>query len=205
MHKNHFETFKKAKKFARSLNLDNRRSWLQYSMSGKKPTNIPATPYLIYKNKGWISWGDWLGTGEIASKNREFLPFKKALKFVRSLDLNNFVEWRQFCTSEKMPIDVPSNPNKLYKDKGWISWGHWLGTKNISPQKRTFKPFKRARIFARSLKLHSQSAWKLYSKSGSRPEDIPAAPHKVYLDKGWISWGDWLGTGNIATQSVKAK
>jgi hypothetical protein len=28
-----------------------------------------------------------------------------------------------------------------------------------------------------------------------RPMDIPAHPQPVYADGGWVSWGDWLGTG----------
>jgi hypothetical protein len=27
-----------------------------------------------YRNAGWISWGDWLGTGFIANSKKEFRP-----------------------------------------------------------------------------------------------------------------------------------
>lgn len=26
-----------------------------------RPNNIPANPSQVYKDKGWTSWGDWLG------------------------------------------------------------------------------------------------------------------------------------------------
>jgi len=29
---------------------------------GKKPDDIPDVPNQGYKNKGWVSWPDWLGT-----------------------------------------------------------------------------------------------------------------------------------------------
>jgi hypothetical protein len=28
----------------------------------KKPDDIPASPDGTYKKKGWLNWGDWLGT-----------------------------------------------------------------------------------------------------------------------------------------------
>ncbi|MCS5712780.1 integrase repeat-containing protein [Candidatus Berkiella aquae] len=200
-----FFSFKKARLFARSQKLNSREAWLEYSKSGRKPNGIPATPYLVYKNEGWISWGDWLGTGVIASQKKDFRTFKKALVFARSLKLGGFSDWMHFCKSGNRPKDIPSSPNQIYKNKGWTSWGDWLGTSNVAPQKRTFQSFKMARSFAQSLKLTAQSDWKRYCKSACRPYDIPAAPHKVYNGKGWKSWGDWLGSGNIATQSMKAQ
>ncbi|MCH8286494.1 hypothetical protein IIB79_08220, partial [candidate division KSB1 bacterium] len=43
-----------------------------------------------------------------------------------------------------------------------------------------------------------------YSKwahSPKRPLDIPSSPSKTYQKK-WIGWGDWLGTGTIAPQTI---
>jgi hypothetical protein len=30
------------------------------------------------------------------------------------------------------------------------------------------------------------------------PADVPANPRGVYLNNGWSSWGDWLGTEKVA-------
>ncbi|MBN9289503.1 MAG: hypothetical protein J0H47_16365 [Gammaproteobacteria bacterium] len=166
---------------------------------------IPASPHLAYKEKGWVSWGEWLGTGIIAPQNRKFRSYKQARQFARSLRLNGVSDWQMFCKSGNRPDDIPSRPNSTYLGQGWISWADWLGTKNVAPQNRVFRDFKKARAFARALKLNAQSDWKEYCKSGSRPTDIPAAPHKVYRNLGWISWGDWLGTSKIATQLIKFK
>ena len=43
-------------------------------------------------------------------------------------------------------------------------------------------------------KLKNQKEWKDFSKSDRKPDNIPAAPHKVYKGKGWTNLGDWLGT-----------
>jgi site-specific recombinase XerD len=59
--------FEKAKAFVHKLQLKNAREWFAYC-SGKlndkekKPQDIPATPHIIYKKKGWKNWYDWLGT-----------------------------------------------------------------------------------------------------------------------------------------------
>ena len=38
--------------------------------------------------------GDWLGTSNIASHLREYLSFKEARAFARSLNLKSEAEWR---------------------------------------------------------------------------------------------------------------
>jgi hypothetical protein len=42
------------------------REWRAYTKSGKKPPDIPANPYVVYKEE-WKRMGDWLGTGTVAS------------------------------------------------------------------------------------------------------------------------------------------
>ena len=60
------------------------------------PSDIPASPDNVYKDKGWISWGDWLGTGTIAPNQRKFRKFREARIFVRELNLKTLAEWRAF-------------------------------------------------------------------------------------------------------------
>jgi len=85
------------------------------------------------------------------------------------------------------------NPQRTYKDKGWINWGDWLGTGNIASYLKAYRPFKAARTFARSLKLKSGTEWREFAKSGNLPDDIPVNPNKTYKDKGWSGMGDWRG------------
>jgi len=75
-----------------------------------------------------VNNGDWLGTGTVAARLREYRPFKKARAFVRSLNLKNRDEWRTYVKSGKLPVDIPATPNQVYKDKGWAGMGDWLGT-----------------------------------------------------------------------------
>ena len=194
-----YRSFKEARKFVRTLGLKTQKEWFSFCKSGKKPDDIPITPYNIYKNKGWKSLGDWLGTGRIADQNKIFRDFVKARKFVRALKLKNQPDWSKYCKSGKKPADIPTTPERVYKNKGWKSLGDWLGTKNIANRYVVFRNFKDARKFARSLKLKSGREWQEYCESGKKPDDIPKSPDQAYK-KEWKNWGDWLGNQNIQPQ-----
>ncbi len=158
--------------------------------------------------KGWVNWGDWLGTGNVANTLRVFQPFKRAHAFARSLKLKSEAKWRSYCENKlpgkpKKPDDIPIYPGDIYHGKGWVGIGDWLGTGTIPPRLRTFRPFKQAHAFARRLKLKSGTEWRAYCKGQlkgkpKKPDDIPANPDKYYRGEGWVSRGDWLGTGRIA-------
>ena len=197
-HNKVYRSFKEAREFARSLGLKSHKEWREYSKSGKRPKDIPSAPWNTYK-KEWKGLGDWLGTGAIAPKDREFRSFREARKFVRPLGLKNSKEWNEYSKSGKRPKDIPSCPEKTHKEE-WKGYGDWLGTGNIANFNKKFRSFKEGRKFARSLGLKSSAEWKEYAKSGERLKDIPSNPGTVYKED-WKGWGDWLGTGNIATSS----
>jgi len=195
-----FLSFELARAFVQTLGLKNARAWSLYCKSGNKPPNIPTAPDKTYEHSGWISWGDWLGTGSVSLQNKQFRSFEEARKFVRSLKLKNHSEWIRYCKSGEKPEDIPVNPNIAYKNDGWISQGDWLGT-NKKKRSTIFLPFELARMQARALNLKSRAEWNVYSKSAQRPENMHSSPDRYYNNKGWISWPDWLGTA--ATTIVK--
>ena len=127
-----------------------------------------------------------------------FLPFKQALRFVRTLNLKTQKEWKEWCRSGSRPINIPSNPHTAYKADGWQGCGHWLGTGKVN--KHLFLPFKSALAFARALGLKSTKEWENWRKSAARPSNIPLSPQNVYRDDGWEGYGHWLGTGNAHTK-----
>jgi superfamily II DNA or RNA helicase len=195
-----FKPFEKGREFARNLKLNSKKEWSYLVKAGKLPKNIPTAPSITYNNKGWKSWGDWLGTGKVANQYKIYRPLEDAKKFIKSLNLNSRKEWLNFTKSGKSPNDIPANPRQTYKNKGWKSWGDWLGTGTIATHQRTYRTYKEARGYAHKLNLKSIEEWREFSKSGNLPEDIPANPYQTYKNKGWIGVGDWLGTGKIANQ-----
>ena len=87
-----FRIFSDTKIFVHSLNLKSLGEWWEYCKSGNKPDDIPSTPHEQYKDKGWINWGDWLGTYTITDRNRKYRPFNEAREFVHSLNLSDAEE-----------------------------------------------------------------------------------------------------------------
>ena len=53
----------------------------------------------------------------------KFLPFEEALAVARSLGLASVFEWREWCKEGMRPPNVPSTPNRTYKDGGWQGTG----------------------------------------------------------------------------------
>ncbi len=182
--------FREAKSFVQKLGLKSSQEWNEYCNSGKKPASIPRGVARIY-GSNWKGWGDWLGT--VTLVERTFRPYQEAKVYTKSLGLQNRNQWRSFARNNKLPIDVPTNPEGTYK-REWKGWGDWLGTGNVRNADRNFRAFEEARAYVHSLDLKNKGDWASYSKSEDRPPDIPALPPRTY-QKLWKDWGDWLGTG----------
>jgi len=193
-----YRGFREARAYARSLNLRTGDDWRDFKRNGALPEDIPANPDEVYRDSGWQSWGDWLGTFYIASRHRSFRSFNDARAYVRGLGLRSATEWSLYIKSGQLPNDIPRNPHKVYADKGWLGFGDWLGTEAVATSRRSYRTFPEAREYARSLKLRSQKHWFDFARTDERPQDIPAQPEQTYAGRGWSGWGDWLGTGNIA-------
>ena len=166
-------------------------------MNGLKPVDIPYDPRNFYKDSGWISMGDWLGTNYIHGSKRTYKQFICARSYIRKLNLKNWAEWENYRKSSDRPKDIPFSPDRVYKDCGWNGLSDWLGANLIT---RNFRSFNEARKFVRKLKLKNQKEWIKYCKSSYRPNDIPTNPSRSYKDSGWVSMSDWIGVSYISTQ-----
>jgi superfamily II DNA or RNA helicase len=197
--------FYTAREFVRSLGLKTGKEWKLYCKSKNKHPLIPLNAQRRYQSQGWVSMGDWLGTNSVANYNKLFREFSLAREFVRSLNLSGQKEWIAYCKSGNKPSDIPHSPHNTYKNKGWVSYGDWLGTRKIATRNIVFLPFTEARSYVRKLQLLNQKSWSQYCKSRNKPPYIPSNPQKEYKNKGWSSLGDWLGTGNVAAHLIVFK
>jgi hypothetical protein len=87
----------------------------------------------------------------------------------------------------------------VYADSGWNGWGDYLG--NGQAPRGNYLPFKEARAFVHKLELASEDEWRVYCRSGKKPNDIPSTPGKVYGISGWIGFSDWLGNGRTLREN----
>jgi superfamily II DNA or RNA helicase len=190
-------SYQEAKEFVSKLGLKNQTEWKVYCMSGNKPYNIPNSVYAVYKkNNEWISWGDFLGTKSIAPQNRIYLSYEEAKEFVSKLKLKNAEDWFIYSKSGNKSDNIPANPSSVYKNKGWISWSDFLNKGFKDSKNRPYLLYEEAKEFVSKLNLKNQEEWKTYTKSGKKPDNIPANPSYSYRNKDWISWSDFLNNKN---------
>jgi Phage-integrase repeat unit len=128
--------------------------------------------------------------------DKNWRKFEESRAFVHTLGLKSQAEWASYHKSGDKPSDIPSNPNRTYKNE-WKGMGDWLGTGAIAPFEMQFRSFEEARQYVHTLGLKNHTEWINYCKSGNKPTDIPSGPNSTY-EKEWKSWDDWLGTGYIA-------
>lgn len=191
--------FEEARNIARAFGLQSYTEWRHFSKTKEKPLNIPSNPYDVYKEDGWVSWGDWFGTDVIATKYLVFVPFNEARDFARNLKLKNVNDWWSLNKMNR-PSNIPSTPQLAYANNGWNGWDDFLGLKNYRGTKINWLPFEEARQIIRSLGLKNATEWHEYSRTENLDKRIPRTPAVAYRNNGWKGLGDWIGTDRIADQ-----
>lgn len=139
-------SFHEARAWVRRLGLQSESQWRLWtsgvdSAKPPKPDFIPSRPDSAYKHAGWTSWGDWLGSGTVRNGEVEYLSFKRARSWARKLQLASQVKWFDLCANRtsnnpRKPVGVPSRPDWVYRDRGWINWSDWLGNGRKPPRSR---------------------------------------------------------------------
>ena len=182
-----FWSYEKSSQYLIKHSIISRRKFEAARKDGKIPEEIPTIPERTYRKQGkWTGYGDFFGTGEIASFNKKFRPFKDARRFARSLKLKNWNEWYQYAKSDEKPDDVPSEPRHNYRNKGWKNMGDWLGTGTLSSKemsKRRLPPIEakiEARKIAKKLGIKNQTQWIKAHKAGKIPANLPRYPYDIY-------------------------
>jgi superfamily II DNA or RNA helicase len=183
--RNKWKAFAEARQYVHSLKLKNEFDWRQLVKSGNLPSDIPKSPSNIYIE--WQGMGDWLGTGNVAAKNKEFLTFEEAKRIVQNFKIKTQKELKQFILSDNCPMGFPSNPTATYKDK-WNGIGDFLGTNSIAPQHRKFYSFQEARAVVMKNKIKSKEE---YYELKKRDPMLPNSPKTKYNE--FSNWYHFLG------------
>jgi len=186
-----WKTFDEAKKFVHSLNLKSQREWRLNK--GKLPIDIPTNPHTIYKE--FVDYNDWLNVNNVRAGSIKYLSFEEAKNYVSKLGLKGTKEWVKYCKSGRKPENIPNTPSVIYKKNGFISLPDFLGYSSNRGKKRNTLTYEDAKKICVKLKVVSASDYRNKKKRGILPSNLPSAPDRTYKDKGWISWGDFLGTG----------
>lgn len=173
--------------------------WNSYVKEHNLPKFIPKYPRESYKNRGWVSWEDFLINykkgSKIRSNFRDLFTYDEALKYVRQLNIKTSKGWKKFIKNNIIDERMPSAPDVVYKKTNeWMSWGKFLGTDNKHNKDKFIYPYKEAKILIKDLNLTKYSDWEIYVKKNDTPKFLPRHPQRYYTKHGdWISWEDFLG------------
>ena len=188
-----FFSFEEAQKIVQSMKIESREEYLKLRADGLLPDGMPSNPNKIYENKGWTTWGDFTGSGNVSKKNKKLLSFKDARKIVQSMKIKSKEEYLQLRADGLLPDGFPETPNRDYKDEGWTTWKDFLGSSYVAKNKKNFMKFEDAQKLVQSMKIESRDHYRLLRKKGLLPS-MPARPEHVYKDKGWVNWKSFFGT-----------
>ena len=76
---------------------------------------------------------------------REWLSFEEAEDKVRPLRILSMREYVRLFKQKKLPKGLPSDPPRIYKNKGWVGWPEFLGYERDKMKRGSALPFREAR------------------------------------------------------------
>jgi hypothetical protein len=152
--------------------------------------NIPHKPSATYKE--WTSWPDFLNNGF----DRDYVSYEEAKQICLE---NNIVcrnDYYTFKENGNLPKGLPSYPDGVYKNKGWVGWPEFFNLERRNNRK--YRTIELAKEFLYPLKLH-RTGYK--EQFNTFPKDIPYRPDEYYKNNGWKNWADYLG--NKSYKNIK--
>jgi superfamily II DNA or RNA helicase len=156
----------------------------KYKKRYKEDPRLPNSPNLAYDNKGWVDWYDFLGTEE---KDKNFYPtYEEAQEAVQRLGIKSIPEFKYKKRYKEDPR-LPSSPQTVYINKGWVNWYDFLGT-----EPPDFYPtYEEAKQVTQNLGIKNIEEYRTRYKEDPR---LPNSPYEVYRYKGWVDSFDFFGT-----------
>ena len=154
------------------------------------------------KNRGYIIVPVLVDEDDPDAADKAFQDILMTLRAMASND-DRIIDYFRSISRGKRPSKSDSIVDFEIPDPIKIAFDDFVGSIETKMWHRLAKiswmPFEQASAFARNLNLRSRTEWEAFVKTDKLPPDIPAAPNQVYVGKGWVNWGDWLGTGNVAS------
>ena len=181
-------TYDEVKKIVKELNIISKIDWYRYIKMHDLPDGVSRAPSTTYKNRGWISWGDFLGTGNKWDNDVNYLSYEEGKKFLLKYNLKTEKDYYMFIKHNK--INLPLKPNRFYKNRGWVSWGDFLGTGKIANQFREFYTYDEFKLKIKELNIKTFTEFKKFVINNKVDKKIPTNPNIVYKYLGWIGWFD---------------
>lgn len=186
------------------LEYDNARNWVQNNLSLKSISEwklaIPSLPKFIHPSpdlfyKEWVNWYEFLGLID----NEKFLDYKSASKWAQEkLSLETYTEnsWNKYKLQNKLPENIPPNPESAYKHNGWQSWYRFLSPASQLCNKYD-KPYSYCRkwVLDNLPYIDNRDKWDQFVAGYfkiKKPDWLPPNPQQVFIGKGWHGWNTFF-------------
>jgi len=148
---------------------------------------LPKKPHRYYKKRGWLGWGDFLGTGNLrnSEKRKIYVSYEECKLFAKQNNINSQKKWYSF---KNKPFNIPKSPNTIYTDC-WKSWNEFFDRidKNI---KFNYLSYNDAKEFLKKFNIENYKNYKSFIKGKTKEYRLHSRPNEYY--KEWISWDDYL-------------
>jgi very-short-patch-repair endonuclease len=124
------------------------------------------------------------------------MSFEDCREIVRSLNLKSQKDWVKWCKNNKC-TGIPTNPNVVFKNNGWLSMADWLGIDSYHNMRNIkYVGYDECKIFLRENHplIKKKEDWLNLNKK-LLPIYIPKRPDYLYRKTNeWISWDSFLSS-----------
>ena len=149
------------------------KSMSQYK-SFSKEFGLPSAPYEKYRDK-WVDWDTFWG-----KQKKTNYTYEEAQKLVQAQGIKSAEEYRACYNT----LGLPSNPNRKYKDSGWVDWDTFLGKQEIQ-----YPSYEEAQKIVKERGINGVPEYKAhYMELG-----LPSHPFRQYKEDGCNSWNEFFG------------
>lgn len=164
-------TLAKAKVAAKKLGV---KSKSDYDKRYRIMPGLPSNPWIIYKNIGWIGWGDFLGK---KPKAKVYETLEEVKEAAGKLGIKSCIE---YFSKYKNDPRLPRSLFRKFKNKGWEGWGAFFNKK----KNEFYKNIEDAKASVKRLGIKSTME---YGKRRFEDSMLHSDPDKYYKDT-WKNW-----------------
>lgn len=117
-------SFEDVKEWARLEGIKTQREWRQRIQRDDFPSDIKKAPDKGYAE--FVSWPDFLDNESRISNRRttKWRSFEDAKKWAQSIPVISSTHWLYLAKIDKIPRDIPTNVNQVYKE--FTTWRDFL-------------------------------------------------------------------------------
>ena len=104
-----------------NMNINSISEWKKETKDNKIPEFIPNRPERYYKDRGWISWVDFLNNKRLANNKRKIFSYENAKNLMKELNIKTIREYKK-VQCERYLNELPVHPHLTYKNKGFENY-----------------------------------------------------------------------------------